>query len=326
MSIDMLKLIEQYPVFFTEGYRNNGIHACADACSIIYAGMGGSAITGDVLKSYFRLHAGIPFEVIRDYNIPAYADENTLLIISSFSGNTEETLSCLKHGIDKKCSILGIGSGGKTEKIIKGKKWDFISMPLDVPPRTAMGMSLGAMLNALSGFFTDSFNKEVLSAVRKLDKYRFRHKDAEEIAGQLAGRMPFIYSSSDYAPVMRRFANQLSENAKHIAHFNEFPEMNHNEIVGLKHPACIMENALCIFTRFTDDNERIIRRMDITADIISQNGTEVMNLVFEDKNPVYNLLNSIIFTDLVSYYSALINNEDPVSIKRIDILKREMKK
>ena len=326
MSIEMLKLIEQYPVFFAEGYRNNRIHACVDACSIIYAGMGGSAITGDVLKSYFRFHAGIPFEGIRDYNIPAYADENTLLIISSFSGNTEEALSCLKQGIEKKCIILGIGSGGKTEKIIRKNKWDFISMPLDVPPRTAMGMSLGAMLNALSGFFTDNFNRQVLSAVRKLDKYKFRHKEAEEIAGQLTGRMPFIYSSSDYVPVIRRFANQLSENAKQIAHFNELPEMNHNEIVGLMHPACIMENALCIFTRFSDDNESIIKRMDITADIISQNGTDVMNLLFEDKNPVYNLINSIIFTDLVSYYCAIKNGEDPVGIKRIDTLKREMKK
>lgn len=321
---DMHELIRSYPEFFIKGY-NNPYRADSDAENIVYAGMGGSAITGDVLRSYFCAYSEKSFEVVRDYCLPLYAGNDTLLIISSFSGNTEETLSCLEQGMERECRILGIGSGGRTARMIKASGHDFIELPLDVPPRTAMGMSLGAMLSALSVYFDKAFNRQVRSAADKMEKYRFNEKGAEEVAHMLHSKMPVLYSSPSYAPVMRRFANQLSENAKQFAHFNEIPEMNHNEIVGLRHPETVLGNALCLFCKFSDDNERISRRMELTANILAESGIEVMNLEFDSSNKVLGLLNAIMFTDLVSYFCALLNNEDPVAIKRIDALKKGMK-
>ncbi|MDY6787560.1 MAG: bifunctional phosphoglucose/phosphomannose isomerase [candidate division WOR-3 bacterium] len=324
--MNMKELIKEFPHFIEEGYDLTDSYLpfpLDEIDNILYAGMGGSAIAGDMLSEILHDHLNIPMSVVRNYSIPAYVSDRTLVIISSFSGNTEETLSAAEEAMEKNAKVIMITTGGKLRDF--GSRADMIELDYSLPPRTALGITLFALLKKLKPLYSsnDKICSDIEEAVKTFSSYSIDYKRAEEIADALSGRVPLIYSSVNYASVSRRFANQLAENAKHFAHFNELPEMNHNEIAGIKNPLNT-DDYIVIFFKYMKDNERINRRIDITRSLLEEAGFECITLEFKD-NSLISRIDSIILTDMVSYLLSEMNNEDSIAIARIDELKERMK-
>ncbi len=326
----MLTLIKNFPKYFLDGYDlcdSSLDFMPSEIENIVYAGMGGSAIAGDAIKEIIYPYSKYPFEVVRNYDLPSYVSDKTFLLISSFSGNTEETLNCLNEGIRRNAKIITISANGMVEKISIEKKVKHIKLPLDVPPRAAMGMTLGLLLKKFSKFVDEQkFQENVQDTILKLTDYNFDIENAKRIAKLIKGKVVNIYIDSSFSSVGKRFANQLHENSKHFAHFNFIPEMNHNEIVGLENPDFISKKMVLFFIIFKGTNERNRKRIYLTKDILDKNRFETFIFEFDSDNDIFNIVDSIITFDLVSYFLALENGEDPMKIKRIDILKKRMKK
>lgn len=324
---DMLSLIKSFPSFFIEGFSMDKDSIDLKGIkNIVYAGMGGSAIAGDILKELLYQFSNYPFEVVRNYELPNYVSDKTFLIISSFSGNTEETLKCFKDGLKRKAKILTLSSDGDVEKISKKYHIKHIKLKLDCPPRAALGMTLGALLKKMTFLIKDkSFNDQIEGSLLKLPDYNFDDENAKKVAKILKGRMVNVYTDSAFSSVAKRFSNQLHENSKHFSHFNFLPEMDHNEIVGLEKPDFIKTKIFIIFVLFKQMDEKNKKRTLITEKILKDSGFDSMIFEFEDDNRFFNILDSMMTFDLISYYLAIENGVDPMKIERIDILKKRIK-
>ncbi|MDI6700266.1 MAG: bifunctional phosphoglucose/phosphomannose isomerase [bacterium] len=324
---DMLSLIKSFPSFFIEGFSMDKDSIDLKGIkNIVYAGMGGSAIAGDILKELLYQFSNYPFEVVRNYELPNYVSDKTFLIISSFSGNTEETLKCFKDGLKRKAKILTLSSDGDVEKISKKYHIKHIKLKLDCPPRAALGMTLGALLKKMTFLIKDkSFNDQIEESLLKLPDYNFDDENAKKVAKILKGRMVNVYTDSAFSSVAKRFSNQLHENSKHFSHFNFLPEMDHNEIVGLEKPDFIKTKIFIIFVLFKQMDEKNKKRTLITEKILKDSGFDSMIFEFEDDNRFFNILDSMMTFDLISYYLAIENGVDPMKIERIDILKKRIK-
>ncbi|MEO0289193.1 MAG: bifunctional phosphoglucose/phosphomannose isomerase [candidate division WOR-3 bacterium] len=324
---DMLSLIKSFPSFFVDGFNlDDEKMKIRKIENIVYTGMGGSAIAGDILKELVYPFSRVPFEVVRNYDLPHYVNEKTFLIVSSFSGNTEETLKCFEDGLKRKAKILTLSSGGELEKLSEKNGIKNIKLKLDCPPRAALGMTLGALLKKMFYIVNDkNFEKEINDAVIKLFEYTFDDGNAKKVAKILKGKIVNVYTDSNFSSVARRFSNQLHENSKHFSHFNFLPEMDHNEIVGLEKPEFIKSKIYLLFLIFKQMNERNKKRTMITNKILRDYGFQTMIFEFDDQNRIFNILDGIITFDLISYYLATENRVDPMKIERIDILKKRMK-
>lgn len=324
---DMLSLIKSFPSFFIDGFNlDDEKIEIKNIENIVYTGMGGSAIAGDILKELIYPFSRVPFEVVRNYDLPHYVGEKTFLIVSSFSGNTEETLKCFEEGLKRKAKILTLSSGGELEKLSQQNRIKNLKLKLDCPPRAALGMTLGALLKKMVYIVKDkNFENEINDTLVKLSEYSFDEENAKKVAKILKGKIVNIYTDSNFSSIARRFANQLHENSKHFSHFNFIPEMDHNEIVGLEKPDFIKSKIYLFFLIFKQMNERNKKRTMITNKILNDHGFETMIFEFDDENKIFNILDSIITFDLISYYLAIENGVDPMKIERIDILKKRMK-
>ncbi|MDD3803048.1 MAG: SIS domain-containing protein, partial [bacterium] len=282
-------------------------------------------LAGDVLKEILYPLSKMPFEVVRHYELPHYADKNSFVIISSFSGNTEETLSCFREAIKRKAKILAVSSGGEVEKTAKKYKVEHIKLPVNIPPRTAFGMTLFSLLKKISFLIK---NKELIrmteETVGRMQDYSFDYETAKKLSKMMSGKVPVFYVDFLFSSVGRRCANQVSENGKQFAHFNLIPEMNHNEIVGLKFPRNLSKSLFLFFINFRQENERNRKRSFITKRIAEEAGFQCVSADFQDKNLLYNIIDAVILFDLASYYLAVNNKEDAVMIERINILKKRM--
>ena len=248
-----------------------------DIRQIVITGLGGSAIGGDLLRAYLAESCPVPVIVNRHYYFPKYVGKNTLVIISSYSGNTEETVSAYRDAIKRKAKIFCITSGGEVEKIARKNKHPYITIPGGFPPRAALGYSFFPTLIALSklGFIKNQKKEisETLSLLTKLSTLYSDHNAAGNKALQLAktlhGKLPLIYSAADkFDTVNTRWRGQITENAKTLAFGHVFPELNHNEIVGWEVLKDLMKNMYVVILRDKDDYKRIQLRMDVTKGII----------------------------------------------------------
>ncbi|MCH7516659.1 MAG: bifunctional phosphoglucose/phosphomannose isomerase, partial [Bacteroidetes bacterium] len=205
--------------------------------NIIVAGMGGSAISADLLKSFLGNELRIPLQVCRDYSLPYYANENSLVIISSYSGNTEETISCLEDAIHKQCKLIIVSTGGKVKTIAQENNIPWINLQKGFQPRYALGVGFFTLLKILQSLNIIPNQSEVVNKVKELWKnkgmeYSTAENSALTIAEELVGFIPLIYSSAGLEAVGYRLKCQFNENSKLHAYNNVIPELNHNEIIG----------------------------------------------------------------------------------------------
>lgn len=303
--------------------------------NIVISGLGGSAIGGDLLRSYLAGEIKVPIAVNRNYLLPQYVNDKSLVIISSYSGNTEETISSHKDAVKRKAKILCVTSGGTVKAFAEQKKQPFIHIPGGLPPRAALGYSFFPTLIALSKLgLIRSQKKEIKETIALLQKKSavYSNHEAENnpalvLAKKLHGKLPVIYSSADrFDTVNLRWRGQFAENAKMLSYGNLFPELNHNEIVGWEVQKDIMSKIHVVILHDRDDHVRIQRRMEITKNIIGEFADGISEVNSEGKSLLARMFSLLHLGDWVSFYLAMLNHVDPTPVKKIDFLKSELAK
>jgi len=292
--------------------------------NIVICGMGGSGIGGAFVKELLQHTLSIPVIINQEYTLPAFADEHTFVICSSYSGNTEETISALKDAIAKKCTVACITTGGELEKIAIQHQLPLVKIPGGMPPRTCLGYSLTAQLYILfqAGFISDTFKEQIRQASEFLkNKSAHIRKIALALAGEINNRLPIIYTSSNMEAMGQRWKQQINENAKKHCFANVVPEMNHNELVAYS----IGGNDIAvILLRDTADDARIQKRFDIMKELISGKAGSINEYHAEGENAIEKMFYLIHLGDWVSYYLAEQNGINPIAIDILDELKQRL--
>ncbi|MBI4115883.1 MAG: bifunctional phosphoglucose/phosphomannose isomerase [Candidatus Omnitrophica bacterium] len=304
---------------------------------ILFVGMGGSAIGGDVIRSLFSAESSLAIGVSRHYDLPKFIDSKTLCIFSSYSGNTEETLSAFRQGLKKKLKSVIMTSGGELGNLSKRFSIPWIKIPQGFPPRTALGYSVFPVLRLLANLKLYKWNvraiRETVSLLGTLGnkKYApeipFQSNPAKQLAKELWNRFVVIYAGAELLDsAALRFRNQIEENAKAIASHHILPEMNHNEILGWKFPEQVISACACVFLKDSKDHERIKLRFKITEDILAKQGVHSLEIRSQGESRLARLFSTIHLGDWVSYYLALLYEIDPTPVVVIESLKRQLAK
>ena len=303
--------------------------------NIVLTGLGGSAIGGDLLRSYLVKELDIPFAVNRYYTLPEFVGKNTLVIVSSYSGNTEETISAHKEAMKRKARILCISTGGETARTAKKFKQPWIQIPPGLSPRAALGYSFFPLLVVLSrlGFIKpkDRDIKETIQLLKN-KSLSFGNPESPEnaplkLAERLKGQLPVIYSPAEHLDTVNiRWRGQIAENAKQLSSGHVLPEMNHNELVGWKVLTDLMKHMHVIFLKDFGTYKRVAIREGITKQVVSMYAGEVSEVASEGRGLLARMFSLIYFGDWVSLYLAILNNENPEPVAIIDYLKSELSK
>jgi len=300
---------------------------------IIIAGLGGSAIGGDLLRSVLHYECKVPIYINRNYFLPEFADEKTLVIISSYSGGTEESLSAYEDAIKRKCKIVCISSGGKLSLFAESNGNLIIKVPGGLQPRCALGYSFFPMLILMTklGLAEDksmqyqNIINNIKSRSRTYMELDEKNNQALNIAALLKGKIPVIYSSNDLLDIVNlRWRCQVNENAKSLAFGNLLSEMNHNEIVGWQNNPELLKNFAVISLVDSEDNPRLLTRMKITLDIIKGLSALEIQLSGEGGTKLERIFDLIYLGDWMSYYLAILYKVDPTPIEKINILKNKL--
>src|SRR3989338_824690 len=317
-SQNMLQVLKNFSAQCKEALGlPKGISVPSDISNIVVIGMGGSAIGGDLLKAYLLGNGKVPVHVIRDYKVPKFVDENTLVFAVSYSGNTEETLSALKDAQKKNAKIIGVTSGGQ----LAAECNKLIAIPKGLQPRAALGYLFFPMLGVLhnSGIIRVK-NEELNELVSVLNKFDSFNSLGETIAKKIRDKTPIIYSSESLGPVAMRWKTQINENAKMPAFYNVFSEMNHNEIAGYRG---IGNNFTAVLIRDKHDNDRVKKRMDICRQIMEQR-INVVEAETQGSSLLARMLSGIYLGDFVSYHLAMWNRIDPSPVEIIEGMKKKL--
>jgi glucose/mannose-6-phosphate isomerase len=305
----------------------------ADVRNIVVAGMGGSAIGGDLAAALLQGELRVPMAVHRDYGLPAYVGRDTLVIASSYSGNTEETLTGLAEAKRRGAKVLCLTTGGQVASFGQANGYPVVTFSYEARPRAALGYSLGLVLGVLGrlGFVRDlSADVEAaLADVARLEERVHegaRTNDAKQLAIALAGRIPYAFGAGVMGVMARRLKGQLNENSKSWAAFDVLPELNHNAVVGFAEPRIAREALVVVLLRSEHDNPRTQIRWDVTKELLDRAEVQHHTLRFPGSSLLSEVLQMTYFTDYVSFYVALLNGADPSPHDPIDYLKDRLAK
>jgi glucose/mannose-6-phosphate isomerase len=306
-----------------------------DIDKVVILGMGGSAIGGDLVKSLVQSEAKIPIIVHRDYGLPAYVDEKTLLIGSSYSGNTEETLSGFELALKTRAKKLAITSGGKLQKMAESKNIPVFKIEYKAQPRAALGFSFIPALGVLQklGFIQDKSADvaEMVAVleglVTKLDeKSPVKANPAKQLAQRLYGRLPVVYGAGIAAEAAHRWKTQFNENSKAWGFYEVFPELNHNATVGYPLPKEIASGIRVVLLRSPGFNQRIKLRYDVTVELLKQAGVAYEFVDSEGQSALAQMVSLVSVGDWASYYLAILYGVDPSPVRVISYLKDRLAK
>ncbi len=312
------------PASFTKGIGN-----------VVCTGLGGSAIGADIARSLTQGEISVPVFVNRSYALPEFTGRDSLLIVSSYSGNTEETISAYRQGRGKRAKIIVITSGGVLARQAAKDGVPVVLIPPGLPPRCSLGYSFFPLLYLLSkaGLISDKTRdvNETIGVLRGLEKrelgmcVRGPENRAKSLAKSLFGRFPVIYSACDRVDsAATRWRGQLAENAKTLASSHLFPEMCHNEIVGWDNPRFMLNNSSVVMLRDAGDLGRVAKRMDIVKDILKRQGVETLEVWSSGRSLLARIFSLIYTGDYASFYLAIANRRDPTPVDRIAYLKERL--
>ena len=307
--------------------------AYGDVRNVVVAGMGGSAIGGDLAAALLADELKVPMTVHRDYGLPAYVGRDSLVIASSYSGNTEETLSAFEDARKRGAKVLVLTTGGKIAELGRASNFPVVTFSYKAQPRAALGYSLGLVLGVLTrlGFVRDLADdiEAALSDLGRLEERVHegaRTNDAKKLALELHGRIPFAYGAGVMGVMARRVKGQWNENAKNWSAFDVMSELNHNAVVGFPNPPIAREALVVLFLRSDRDNPRHKLRFEVTRELLDRAQIAHKTLQFRGQNVLSEVLQLVYFTDYVSFYLALLNGADPSQVKSIDYLKDRLAK
>lgn len=301
--------------------------------TIIVAGMGGSAIGGELLKDWAKDSVRTPIEVCRDYNLPAYADENTLLFATSYSGETEETLSVFLEALKRKCMTITISSGGTLQRFAQELDVPHLLVPSGMAPRATLPylfIPLPRILQKIG--IAPSMQKEYSETVRILKQIGEENSPeipsasnpSKTLATEIQGTIPTIYGFGFYRAVAQRFKTQINENSKNPAKWEYLPELNHNEIVGWEEAKEFAKYFSVIFIRDKAEPREIKLRIETTRELISRTLTGLFEVWSKGKSKLARMTSVICTGDFTSVYLAVLRGIDPTPVRSIDFLKRRL--
>lgn len=293
---------------------------------VLILGQGGSGIGGTIISEIAFEFLSIPVVVNKNYSIPAFVSEKTLVIASTYSGNTEETLTAMKAAAELGAEIVVISSGGEALKTAQEKGWNYYEVPGGNPPRSMLAYSLTLQLYVLKqyGLLLNDFEDEITFFIQWLaDNSDTLIQDAKWMAQNLFGKNILIYACTGYEGVAIRFRQQLNENSKMLANHAIVPEMNHNELVGWSGGDHSMA---AIFIRNTIDRDRNQKRIEINKEIIADHTPHVYEVWSHHKTRLANSFYHIHLTDWISLFLSELNGVDVIAIDAIDRLKNELAK
>ncbi|HKY51566.1 MAG TPA: bifunctional phosphoglucose/phosphomannose isomerase [Candidatus Limnocylindria bacterium] len=334
---NMLDRIKDLPKQVREAWRIASTAtlppAHGDVRNITVAGMGGSAIGGDLAASLLADELKVPMTVHRDYGLPAYVGRDSLVIVSSYSGNTEETLSSFAEAQKRGARVIALTTGGRVAELATAARYPVVTFSYAAQPRAALGYSLGLVLGTLArlGFVRD-LSADIDAALADLAKLEervhegARTNDAKKLAIELYGRIVFAYGGGVLGVMARRVKGQWNENAKNWAAFDVLPELNHNGVVGFPEPDVARDALTVLFLRSDRDNPRHKLRFDVTRELLDRASIPHRTLQFAGASMLSEVLQLTLFTDYVSFYVALLNGADPTPVKSIDYLKDRLAK
>lgn len=326
----MKKLVLDFPIQLQEaliiGKNHKFVAQSAAFTNVVVTGLGGSGIGGSIVQNYVFDKLKIPFIVNKDYFLPSFVDKNSLVIVCSYSGNTEETLAALHQAKKVKATVICITSGGKVAEFAGSKHLDCILVPAGMPPRACLGYSLVQILFVLAhfGLIGSSFEKEIKAAIKQLNASEADvQKKANALAKKIHGKLPIIYSAASMEGIAVRFRQQLNENSKMLCWHGAIPEMNHNELVGWRDDA---KDKVVILLRNEDDYERVQTRMEINKKVFKKYTPNIIEIYSEGKSYWEKAFYLIHLTDWISVILADLRELDATEVKVIDFLKGSLAK
>jgi glucose/mannose-6-phosphate isomerase len=297
---------------------------------IFVCGMGGSSISGQIIEYYLKhIRKPVPIFNVQNYDLPPYADDSSLIFIASYSGNTEESISCYSQAIKNRLQVIVITSGGYLQDLAKKDNTPYISIPKGLQPRNALAYLFFPMLKVIERIGIIGSQKEYINELIALLK-RDHSKDnifAKSLASRIYGKIIIIYSSEIFSPVAYRWKCEFNENAKIASFYNIFPELDHNEINSYQNFKKLKTRFHIIFLNNSDDHERIIKRMKITKKLISDMTADkisMTDITIKGKSMLAKIFKTIYLGELVSYYLSIDYTTDPTPVVIIEKLKKEM--
>lgn len=317
----MKEAIQNFPKQFSWEPKIENEDQLQQYSKFVVAGMGGSSLGADLLKVWNPL---LDLVIHRDYGLPEIAEADlsrTLVIASSYSGNTEETLSALETAIEFGVAVAIIAAGGKLLEKAKELGLPYVELPADgIQPRMATGFSMKALL-ALLGM------DEALGEIATIAKLNIKPSEVagKKLAEKLAGKVPVIYASRVNMPVAYNWKIKFNETGKIPAFANRFPELNHNEMTGfdpVPKTKSLSEHFHFIFLRDGEDHERIQKRMEVTAKLYRDRGFAVEEIELSGGNIWEKIFSSTLLADWTAYYLAESYGADPESVPLVEEFKK----
>lgn len=299
--------------------------------NVVICGVGGSAIAGDVITDLLTPTCKVPITTSRYVSMPGYANEATLALVISYSGNTAESLNLYHDAIERKCRIVSITSGGELERLSKKDSVPVLNVPSGNQPRASLGYLLGTSAAVLQGAGLCYPHRDLLQAVPDLRSYiqnlgpsvPTSSNPAKKIALALRHGVTAIYSPRNVRSIALRWQNQINENAKAVAFSGEMPEMDHNQLVGWLEGGgdCSCRPVLLM----PEDMHPTVRKMtEVTLQMLNERGLDPVKVELPGKDLMDNVLQGIALGDMVSYYMAVLKGVDPAPVTVIKEFKKRI--
>ncbi len=307
----------------------------SDIDKILILGMGGSAIGGDLVRSLALAEAKIPVIVHRDYGLPAFVDERTLVIASSYSGNTEETLSGFEPSLKTGAKKLVMTTGGKLGELAASNNLPVYKINYKAQPRAALGFSFLPTLGVLQklGFIKDKSAdvNETVQILEKLsakldEKSPLSSNHAKQLAHRLHDKLSVVYGAGILAEAAHRWKTQINENGKAWAFYEVFPELNHNATVGYPFPPEVVRNTHVVLLRSPLFNERVKLRYEVTCELLERVGVAYEYVDAVGESSLSQMMSTVMMGDFTSYYLAILHKIDPSPVDVISYLKDQLAK
>lgn len=306
---------------------------------IVVLGMGGSAIGGGLLRSLVEPECALPIVTNRDYTVPAFVNAESLVIASSYSGNTEETLSAFAQARERGAKLLAITTDGKLAQRARELGVLLLTFSYESQPRAALGYSLVSLIGVVQrlGLIGDK-EADLEEAVVVMEALQEEIKEtvpcslpsppaenpAKQLAKQLYGHLPVVYGAGYLAEVAHRWKTQFNENAKAWSFFEPLPELNHNAVVGYQFPQELAEKVVVVMLTSSLDHPRHRVRFQVTQEILARQEVTCEMVKARGESPLAQMLSAVHFGDYVSFYLALLHGVDPTPVETIDYLKKRL--
>ncbi len=332
--LEVLKIIEKFPEQCEKGMKigekfmkNRKIKKPKSVC---VCGMGGSGITGDILGN---LLPEKQITVVKDYSIPDYVDNKWLVFLVSYSGNTEETVSCYEQAAKKKLNVIGITSGGELAREMKKKRKPVVKIPSGIPPRYATGYLLFPLLVILKKIRFSGMKVNPKTVIKQLRETReeikpdvpMKNNISKRIAYKIKNTIPLIQGTGNYSSVCYRARTQFNENSKIPAFSEVCPENNHNSILAFEYPTHLTRRFSVLLIRDEKESIQVRKRVEFTKSLLRKSCDSLTELWSFYPSVIARMLSIMYILDFVSVYLAFVYENDPGEYSLLLKLKKILK-